>query len=120
VLRDANGTARLVFEPGAATLGRHRGRVRLVPVPGETGDQARVQADAITAPEPGPDSVSFPVPFSAEDAAMLALRATLAAGNGLSGRQLETRFGLSRAQATRVRKAVLAEGNGHHPRRHPG
>jgi len=53
------------------------------------------------------------VPTDAEDAALMALRATVAAGNALSGRQLETRFGLSRAEATRVRQLVLAESNGH-------
>ena len=46
---------------------------------------------------------------------MASLRATLAAGNPLSGRQLETRFGLSRAQATRVRQSVLASADGRHP-----
>jgi hypothetical protein len=56
-----------------------------------------------------------PVPADAESAAMAALRATLAAGNPLSGRQLETRFGLTRAQATRVRQLVAAETNGHAP-----
>jgi Protein of unknown function (DUF2637) len=56
-----------------------------------------------------------PVPADAESAAMLALRATLAAGNALSGRQLEARFGLTRAQATKVRQLVLAESNGHAP-----
>jgi hypothetical protein len=52
------------------------------------------------------------VPTDAENAALMALRATLAAGNPLSGRQLETRFGLTRAEATRVRAAVLGETNG--------
>jgi hypothetical protein len=44
---------------------------------------------------------------------VMALRATLAAGNPLSGRQLETRFGLTRAEATRVREMVTVESNGH-------
>jgi len=56
-----------------------------------------------------------PVPADAESAALAALRATLAAGNPLSGRQLETRFGLTRAQATRVRQLIAAETNGHAP-----
>ena len=56
-----------------------------------------------------------PVPADAESAAVVALRATLAVGNPLSGRQLETRFGLTRAQATKVRQLVLAESNGHAP-----
>jgi len=58
------------------------------------------------------DAVSSPVPTDAENAALIALRATLAAGNPLSGRQLETRFGLTRAEATKVRAAVLGETNG--------
>jgi len=62
-----------------------------------------------------PAAVSSPVPADAETAAMAALRATLAAGNPLSGRQLETRFGLTRAEATRVRQLVTAEANGHAP-----
>jgi hypothetical protein len=56
-----------------------------------------------------------PVPADAQSAAELALRATLAAGNPLSGRQLETRFGLSRSEVARVRQLVLAEANGQHP-----
>ena len=51
----------------------------------------------------------------AHSAALAALRATIAAGNPLSGRQLETRFGLTRAEATRVRDLVAAESNGHPP-----
>lgn len=66
-----------------------------------------------------PDAVRLPVPADAENAAQMALRATLAAGNPLSGRQLETRFGLTRAQATRVRRNVLGEANGHAPEEDP-
>lgn len=62
-----------------------------------------------------PDAPWAPVPTDAQSAALIALKATLAAGNPLSGRQLETRFGLSRTEATRVRQAVLAESNGHAP-----
>jgi hypothetical protein len=47
-----------------------------------------------------------------EQAAHIALRASQAAGNPLSGRQLESRFGLSRSAAARVRQAVLAEAKG--------
>ena len=61
------------------------------------------------------DAVWAPLPDSAEAAAIASLRATLAAGNPWSGRQLEARFGLSRSQATKVREAVLAESNGHVP-----
>jgi hypothetical protein len=59
------------------------------------------------------DAPSAIIPTGAQNAALIALRATLAAGNPLSGRQLETRFGLSRAEATRVRQLVLAAANGH-------
>lgn len=55
------------------------------------------------------------VPTDSEVAAMLALRASMWAGNALSGRQLEARFGLSRQQVTKVRELVGAEANGHQP-----
>jgi hypothetical protein len=60
-----------------------------------------------------PDATLTPVPTDNQSAALIALRATLAAGNPLSGRQLETRFGLTRAEATRVREMVTVESNGH-------
>jgi len=53
------------------------------------------------------------VPSSAIEAAEASLRATIAAGNPLSANQLQERFSLTRAQATKVRSAVLAEANGH-------
>jgi hypothetical protein len=62
-----------------------------------------------------PDAFRALVPGDVENAAIASLKATLAAGNPWSGRQLETRFGLTRAQATRVRELVLAESNGHLP-----
>jgi hypothetical protein len=58
-----------------------------------------------------PNAILVSVPANAESAALTAMRATYTAGNPLSGRQLETRFGLTRAQATRVRQAVLTEAN---------
>lgn len=61
--------------------------------------------DAVTA-APGD------VPADAQSAALIALKATLAAGNPLSGRQLETRFGLTRAEATRVRELAMSGQNG--------
>ena len=60
-----------------------------------------------------PGALWAPVPADAESAALAALRATTAAGNPLSGRQLEARFGLTCAQATKVRAAVFVEANGH-------
>ena len=59
------------------------------------------------------DATLAPVPTDNQSAALIALRATLAAGNPLSGRQLETRFGLTRAEVTRVREMVTVESNGH-------
>jgi hypothetical protein len=57
--------------------------------------------------------VSSPVPSDAEAAALASLQATIAAGNPWSVNQLAERFSLTRAQATKVRDAVLAEANGH-------
>jgi Protein of unknown function (DUF2637) len=62
-----------------------------------------------------PDVVSSPVPGDAETAAVASLKATLAAGNPWSVNQLSERFSLTRTQATRIRRAVLAGANGHHP-----
>lgn len=63
-----------------------------------------------------PDVVSSPVPSDAETAAAAALRATLAAGNPLSMNQLQTRFRLTRKEATELRGLVLSGVNGHsHP-----
>jgi len=64
-----------------------------------------------------PDAPLARVAADAQSAALAALRATTAAGNPLSGRQLETRFGLSRADVTRVRELAAAESNGHAPHR---
>jgi hypothetical protein len=58
-------------------------------------------------------TVSSPGFSDAETAALASLRATLTAGNPWSQNQLSERFGLSRAQATRVRQLVHAESNGH-------
>jgi len=53
------------------------------------------------------------VPPDSVAAAEASLRATIAAGNPLSVNQLQERFSLSRGVATKTRKAVLAEANGH-------
>jgi hypothetical protein len=58
-----------------------------------------------------PDVVSS-LPSDAETAAAAALRATLAAGNPPSLNQLQTRFRLTRKEATEVRGLVLSELNG--------
>jgi len=54
-------------------------------------------------------------PFDSLDAAIEAMLATTAAGNPLSGRQLETRFGLPRKTVTTLRQQVLASMNGNAP-----
>jgi hypothetical protein len=69
----------------------------------------------VTAPAEAPGTVPPPVPGDAEIAAMASLRATLAAGNPWSNNQLADRFGLTRAQATKVRQRVTAESNGSEP-----
>jgi Protein of unknown function (DUF2637) len=61
----------------------------------------------------GGGTVPSPVPTDAENAALMALRATLAAGNPYSANQLADKFSLTRAQVTRVRQLVHAESNGH-------
>jgi hypothetical protein len=58
------------------------------------------------APAPGT------VPADVLAAAKASMEATVAAGNPLSLNQLAERFSLTRAQATRIRRAVLAEANG--------
>ena len=52
---------------------------------------------------------SSPVPGGAEHAALIAYRATLAAGNPHSLNALQARFGLTRAQAEKVRAAIAGE-----------
>lgn len=69
--------------------------------PAEALREARARAHGAPAPSVAPD---------AESAAVSAYIASVAGGNPLSGRQLEARFGLTRAQATRVR--VAANGSG--------
>ena len=53
------------------------------------------------------------VPSSVLEAAKASMTATLAAGNPWSVNQLVSQFSLTRAQATKVRAAVLAPTNGH-------
>lgn len=72
------------------------------------GDEPARDAAGVVLPE---------IPTDNEVAALIALRATTWAGNALSGRQLETRFGLTRAQSTRVRQLVLSQANGHTSKR---
>jgi hypothetical protein len=53
------------------------------------------------------------VPSGSVEAAKASMRATVAAGNPLSVNQLAGRFSLTRAAATKLHRAVLAESNGH-------
>jgi Protein of unknown function (DUF2637) len=55
------------------------------------------------------------VPASAREAAEVAYAASVRGGDPLSGRALERRFGISRAEAAKVRQAVAAASNGHVP-----
>ncbi len=74
-----------------------------------------VPAEADTVPA-APGAVPAPaeiVPTDAETAAAMAYRATIHAGNALSQNQLIERFSLTRSQATRVRRTVDSESNGH-------
>jgi hypothetical protein len=64
---------------------------------------------AATTPGADPADDAAPVPTSNEHAAELAFRATHAAGNPLSVRKLQDRFGLTRGQATKVRNRVIDE-----------
>jgi hypothetical protein len=63
--------------------------------------------------ETAPATDDLWVPENNYEAAYEALRATLAAGNGLSQNQLSRRFNLTRAEAHQVRTEVLAASNGH-------
>ena len=59
---------------------------------------------------PPPDgTLAAALPNDAGTAAMASMRATVRAGNPWSVNQLVTRFGLTRADATRVRELVAAE-----------
>jgi hypothetical protein len=61
------------------------------------------------------DAVSSPVPVGAEHAALIAYRATVAAGNAYSMNALQARFGLTRAQVTRIRAVIIDESGGRVP-----
>jgi len=55
---------------------------------------------------------SVPVPSGAEHAALIAYRATVAAGNPYSVNALQARFGLTRAQVARIRAVMTEEADG--------
>jgi len=59
--------------------------------------------------------ISAPSFTDAQTAAAEALARSVAGGNPLSANQLQAQFRLTRAEATKVRAAVLAASNGQHP-----
>jgi hypothetical protein len=92
------------------TLGFGAALTHLLRVPGvpqQAGETAREEPATDDAPEASaPEPASVPV--DAEHAAEIAYRATVAAGNPLSARKLQERFGLTRSQAAKVRQRVTA------------
>jgi Protein of unknown function (DUF2637) len=131
ILRTRQGTAAVAAQTAQATAAKTAEATRLSEVLDGLTDAflllARRDAEAAPAPALSPvqaallteltetvrglrDEVSGvlsePVPADAESAALAALKATTRAGNPLSQRQLEVRFGLSRGQAARVREGV--------------
>jgi len=74
-----------------------------------------VRASARRAAREASSEFPSPVPGDAESAALASPRATLAAGNPWSNNQLADKFGLTRAQVTRVRQLATADMNGHAP-----
>ena len=79
----------------------------------------RTAGESADNPRGLPDVLSAPVPTDAENAALIALRATLAAGNPLSQNQLMERFKLTRAAAAKVRQRVISEDNDPEPAEQP-
>jgi hypothetical protein len=81
-----------------------------------TADQS-VQPSAVTALEVPAEAATVAaaatapsmVPADAVAAARMAMEASVRAANPISARQLQARFGLSRTQATKVRKEFLAQ-----------
>ncbi|HEX3962417.1 MAG TPA: DUF2637 domain-containing protein [Trebonia sp.] len=82
--------------------------------PGPRGETVPPVAPA-RASETASGAAPVPVlaPLSAEHAAELAYRATLAAGNPHSLNALQSKFGLTRTQAVKVRDLVHVQSNGH-------
>jgi hypothetical protein len=64
-----------------------------------------------------PDDQSVTIPAgTADEAAVLAYRASVAGGNPLAERALADRFGITRTRARLIRAEVAAESNGHAPK----
>jgi Protein of unknown function (DUF2637) len=74
-----------------------------------------VRAAARRAGPEAAGTLSPVLPNDAETAALASMRATMQSGNPWSANQLQARFGLTRAQATKVRELVTVEANGHAP-----
>ena len=69
---------------------------------------------------PQPQDVFVGVPSNVVEAATASMRPTAQAGNPWSINLLADQFSLTRAQATKIHRSVLAESNGHDPKKHPG
>ena len=65
---------------------------------------------------PQPQDVFVGVPSNVVEAATASMRTTARAGNPWSINLLAEQFSLTRAQATKIHRAVLAESNGHDPK----
>jgi hypothetical protein len=90
--------------------------VPAVPAGGETESPDR-KVDATPGSEPDVTKTVFVTPVApsftdAESAAAEALAWSIAGGNPLTPNALQNKFRLTRAEATKVRNAVLAEANG--------
>jgi hypothetical protein len=101
------------------TLGFGAALTHLLRVPDADEDEAQGEpgkdetVDFAGMPEDEPRPVLVAVPSDAIEAAKASMRTTTAAGNPWSVNQLTERFSLTRSQATKVRREVLAEANGH-------
>jgi hypothetical protein len=109
----AEAVRSLAARPGSASL-----------TGGDRGDETALLAELLEVVRDVGERIggmtSSPVPSGAEHAALIAYRATLAAGNPYSMNALQVRFGLTRSQAEKVRAAIAdehgqvpAELNGH-------
>ena len=97
---------------GAAEMGI--GLVRRAAAVGNQNSHHNYSASTRTVADlPQSSPRAAPVPSDLAEAARASLRATVAAGNPYSVNQLAERFALTRSSATRLRREVLAEANGH-------
>lgn len=93
---------------GAVLLLAQRGTEPPPAVPDHSALLAELTATVRMLAERPADAAPALVPADAESAALIAMKASVAARNPLSQRQLEARFGLTRTQGTKVREAAGA------------